>query len=60
MSKFVIVDLEMCTVPPKEKERTQRLKNEIIQIGAVLLDDFFEIADSFVTFAIDFVRLRVV
>lgn len=46
MSKYVVIDLEMCKI-----EQTKRIKNsfsnEIIEIGAVLLDEAFEITDSF-------------
>ena len=43
---YVVVDLEMCKVP-RNKKRLYRYKNEIIQIGAVLLDDNYEIVDQF-------------
>lgn len=47
MSNFVVVDLEMCNVP---KSGHKHLRNELIQIGAVLLDDELKIADCFMTF----------
>lgn len=49
MSKYVIVDLEMCNVP-RYKNDVYSWKNEIIQIGAVLVDDSLEIADEFMTY----------
>lgn len=50
MSKYVILDLEMCAVPKGEHHDTYPWKNEIIQIGAVLLDDSLEISDKFLTY----------
>ena len=38
MCKYVIVDLEMCNVPSGERREWLNCNNEIIQIGAVLLD----------------------
>ena len=35
---YVVVDLEMCRVPRKRK-REHRGKHEIIQIGAVLMNE---------------------
>ncbi len=49
MSRYVIVDLEMCNVPAGKQTESFQLKNELIQIGAVLLDDNLEICDSFMT-----------
>ncbi|MBQ8763226.1 MAG: exonuclease domain-containing protein [Clostridia bacterium] len=46
MSNYVVIDLEMCRVPKLKRER-YRCKNEIIEIGAVLLDGSLEIVDSF-------------
>lgn len=48
MSKYAVLDLEMCTVPKKHK-RAKRI-NEIIEIGAVLLDENFEIIGEFKTY----------
>ncbi len=50
MSKYVIVDLEMCKVPYRARKNKSKGANETIQIGAVLLDDSFEIVDNFVTY----------
>ena len=49
MSKYVIVDLEMCKVPKGKREQFSSAR-EIIEIGAVQLDDTYEIADSFKTY----------
>lgn len=50
MSNFVIVDLEMCNVPSTKMTAGFNLKTELIQIGAVLLDENLEIRDTFMTF----------
>lgn len=47
MCKYVIVDLEMCNVPSK---LNICIGNEIIQIGAVLLDKEYKICDTFMTY----------
>lgn len=48
MSKYAIIDLEMCRLP-KDKWTIFNYKTEIIQIGAVLVDENLEIVDSFMT-----------
>lgn len=50
MSKYVVYDLEMCRVPRGEKRDEFGSRHELIQIGAVLLDEEYEIIDSFSTF----------
>ncbi len=50
MSQYVVVDFEMCNVPKGENRRNFRMKNEIIEIGAVLLNSEFEIVDQFQTY----------
>ena len=50
MCKYVVVDLEMCKVPYGVRKNTYRWANETIQIGAVLLNEFLEIEDKFVTY----------
>lgn len=40
MSKYVVFDLEMCKVPKHIK--TENLHMEIIEIGAVLLDETYK------------------
>ena len=49
MSRYVVVDLEMCRVPKCYSSEYSNV-NETIQIGAVLLDDDFNITDEFETF----------
>ncbi len=50
MSSYIIIDLEMCHVPGGEKRELFPWKSELIQIGAVKLDDSLEPADTFMTF----------
>lgn len=50
MSKYAVIDLEMCNVPKELRKGTYRRASEIIQIGAVLLDENLEIEDSFMTY----------
>lgn len=50
MSKYVIVDLEMCRVPKGLKREKFGSASELIEIGAVLLDDAYEIEDRFKTY----------
>lgn len=49
MSKYVIVDLEMCNVPKGIKRDTYNWRNEVIQIGAVVVDESLNITDEFMT-----------
>lgn len=49
MGKYVILDLEMCRVK-KEQAAEFGSRTELIQIGAVLVDEKLEIADSFMTY----------
>lgn len=49
MSKYVIVDLEMCNVPKGIKRETYNWRNELIQIGAVVVDESLNITDEFMT-----------
>lgn len=50
MSKYVIVDLEMCHVPRAIQDINNYYRgSEIIQIGAVLVDEDLQIVDNFVT-----------
>jgi len=46
MNKYVVIDLEMCKIP-KGISKIKKIKNEIIQIGAALLDEKLEITDHF-------------
>ena len=50
MSQYAVVDLEMCKVPNEAKKGKYPYSHETIQIGAVLLDESFEIKDKFVTY----------
>lgn len=50
MGTYVVVDLEMCTVPKTIKKHICPYRSELIQIGAVLLNDSLEIIDTFATF----------
>lgn len=48
MVRYAVLDLEMCNVP--RKSRKERNVNEIIEIGAVLLDEDYNCVDEFKTF----------
>ena len=48
--QYVVVDLEMCGVPKFPGENGKQLRNEIIQIGAVLVDEKYEIISTFNTY----------
>ena len=48
MSRYVVFDLEMCKVPKSIKP--EALHMEIIEIGAVLLDETYKEIDSFKTY----------
>ena len=50
MKHHVVVDLEMCRVPRANRTAEYIWKNETIQIGAVLLDENYAVADQFSTF----------
>lgn len=50
MCKYVVVDLEMCSVPKMVRKEKHCSSMELIQIGAVLLDEFYNIEDNFSTF----------
>lgn len=50
MDQYVIVDLEMCNVPKNNRTKRFRWSNELIQIGAVLVDEDLEIIDKFMTY----------
>lgn len=45
--KYIVVDLEFCNVPKSCKRKEYRKSREIIQIGAVVLDDNLEVTDRF-------------
>ena len=48
--KYVVVDLEMCGVPKFSGEHGKQLRNETIQIGAVLVDEHYKIVSTFNTY----------
>ncbi len=50
MCQYAVVDLEMCNVPYQDRSKPFNLKNEIIQIGAVLLNEAYEICDTFMSY----------
>ena len=50
MSRYAVIDLEMCNVPKELRKGAYRRASEIIQIGAVLLDENLEIVDEFMTY----------
>ena len=50
MNTYVIVDLEMCKAYKSMKNGKMHYKRELIQIGAVSLNENYEVTDSFVTF----------
>lgn len=49
MCNYVVLDLEMCHIH-HEQYNEDWLNNEIIQIGAVLLNEKYEIVNSFMTY----------
>jgi len=50
MSSYVVMDLEMCNVPKECRTSAFWWKNEMIQIGAVLMNEDYEIVDEFKSF----------
>ncbi len=50
MSKYVIVDLEMCGIPKCNRHDAHRLRNELIQIGAVVVEENLQISEEFMTY----------
>ena len=47
MSKYVVLDLEMCKVSKEARAKGFKARNELIQIGAVELDGDFQICREF-------------
>lgn len=47
MCRYAVIDLEMCSIPRDLRKKGSRLGKEIIQIGVALLDESYEITDSF-------------
>ncbi|MCC8107098.1 MAG: exonuclease domain-containing protein [Clostridiales bacterium] len=50
MCHYAVVDLEMCRIPKRLRTKEYHWPQETIQIGAVLLNDSYEITDSFSTY----------
>lgn len=50
MSSYVVVDFEMCNIPRSVKRGRFPSTRELIEIGAVLLDESLAIADSYKSF----------
>ncbi len=50
MNQYVVVDLEMCKVPYSNRKKEFHGANETIQIGAVLLNENYEVVDEFNTY----------
>lgn len=50
MSHYVVVDLEMCNTYKSIMNSKMNYKHELIQIGAVSLNENYETVDSFVTY----------
>ncbi len=48
--KYAVLDLEMCMVPKGIRKYGYKYRQETIQIGAVLLDDNYEVIDEFNTY----------
>ena len=48
--KYAVVDLEMCRVPKGYRKFGYKYRQETIQIGAVLLDEDYEVIDEFNTY----------
>lgn len=47
---YVVIDLEMCRVPYRKVNSTYKIRTETIQIGAVLVNEDYEIVDRFSTY----------
>lgn len=50
MGRYVVIDLEMCKVPKAKRTDKYHWANETIQIGAVLLDEEYNVEDKFMTY----------
>jgi DNA polymerase III epsilon subunit-like protein len=50
MSKYVVLDLEMCNVSKKARQGAFKSGKELIQIGAVELDENYNVTRSFQSF----------
>lgn len=50
MRSYVVVDLEMCNVPRGPMRKAFHSASELIQIGAVCIDEEYCVKDTFMTF----------
>ena len=50
MSHYAVLDLEMCRVPLDEITTPYEYEDELIQIGAILLNEKYETVDTFMTY----------
>lgn len=50
MGYYIVVDFEMCRVPRSKRKLRFKWSNETIQIGAVMVNEKFEIIDEFNTY----------
>lgn len=50
MCKNVILDLEFCSIKQKRNKGLQYMNHEVIQFGAVMLDEFMQVIDEFSCF----------
>lgn len=50
MGKYVVIDLEMCAVHNETSKQVFNSDTELIQIGAVLLDQDYRIVDTYSTY----------
>ena len=50
MKKYVVIDLEMCAVHNKKNKQIFNSGTELIQIGAVILDQDYRIVDTYSTY----------
>ena len=49
-NKYVVIDLEMNKVQYNKRAELEQLKNEIIEIGAVIVNEDLNITDTFKTY----------
>ena len=47
---YVVVDLEMCSIPKSNRTIDFKWSTELIQIGAVMLNENYQIVDQFMTY----------
>ena len=50
MKANVVIDIEMCVVQKEYQWKDYPYEHEIIQIGAVMMDEGYEITDEFSTY----------